>query len=212
MNDIQPLNRTRQPLNPTTTPQPQTPSQTQPHPQSQPQTPPNGSTPNKPHSRKGRIASKVRSYLSKLKKMKPKNLLLSAAALVVIVVAVFWAYSYLTLPAHIKNLHFERSLSSRTTDAPVKTSFTVGEPVMIVFDFNAAQPETTAKLVITKDGKVIRETTMPYLRGDKTSPADGKRYISVVNGAVTKLEAGTYTAKILSNGGRELASKSFEVK
>lgn len=135
-----------------------------------------------------------------------------AAAVLVVLAAIGWfAFDYFTAPARITKVQFERSLSSRTSDAPVKTEFAVGEPLMMVFEFEVAQTETSAKLEIYKGKDRVRSIDLPYLRGDKSSPDSGKRYISIVNGVSTKLEAGEYTTKLIVNG-RVLKTDSVVIK
>lgn len=134
------------------------------------------------------------------------------AAVVVLGVVGWLVYDQLTVPVKITKVQFERSLSSRTTDAPVKKEFTVGEPLMLMFEYSSAQPETSARLEIYKGKDRVRSVDLPYLRGDKTAPDSGKRYISIVNGASTKLEAGDYIVKIVVNDKRVVLTEKVTVK
>ncbi len=141
-----------------------------------------------------------------------KRIAIILLALAVLLAAGSWLVSYFTLPAHITKLEFRRALSSRTTDAPVKETFAIGEPVMLVFDFDRAKPNTPATVTLKKDKSAVRTVDLPYLRGgDKTAADKGQRFVSLVNGSATKLEPGTYTVTVAS-GARELVSKSFVVK
>ena len=133
-------------------------------------------------------------------------------AVMVLSVAGWLVYDRLTAPVKITKVQFERSLSSRTNDAPVKKEFAVNEPIMMMFEYASAQPETSARLEIYRGKDKIRNIDLPYLRGDKTAPDNGKRYISIVNGASTKLEAGDYTTRIIVNNKRTVLSEKLVVK
>lgn len=149
-------------------------------------------------------------YLHISKLWRKVGLLLVAT--IVLGVVGWLVYDQLTVPVKITKVQFERSLSSRTTDAPVKKEFTVGEPLMLMFEYTSAQPETSARLEIYKGKDKIRSVDLPYLRGDKTAPDNGKRYISIVNGASTKLEAGDYIVKIVVNDKRIVLTEKVAVK
>ncbi|MDO4781511.1 MAG: hypothetical protein Q4A34_03950 [Candidatus Saccharibacteria bacterium] len=147
-----------------------------------------------------------------LKRYGVKKVFLSVVIIALLATGGWFGYRWLTAPAQITDLHFERSLSSRTTDAPTKQDFTPGEPLMLVMSYAAAKPQTKATIIIAKDGQDIRTIDIPQLRGDEKTADHGKRYVSLVNGTATKLEAGTYTARVVLNGSYAAATATFTVK
>lgn len=144
-------------------------------------------------------------------KLSRKIFLLPIALFLLIILG--WAiYINLTKPVTITDLHFERSLSSRTTDAPIQKEFKVDDPVMMVVDYTSAQPHTSAKLEVYKGNTRVRSVDMPYLRGENTSPDAGRRYVSIVNGRATRLEIGEYNVKLIINSGRMVVDNKIIVK
>lgn len=154
------------------------------------------------------LRQRLRSYIDRLPR--PKHCLIRRYGLpkVLLVIGIFaliviggwFGYRWLTAPARITDIHFERSLSSRTTDAPTKREFTAGEPLMLVMSYTGAKPNTKATIILQKDGQDIRTIDIPHLRGDETMADHGKRYVSLVNGVATKLEPGDYKVRVVLNG------------
>lgn len=147
-----------------------------------------------------------------MKRYGPVNVLLTVGVVALLVAGGWFGYRWLTAPARITDIHFERSLSSRTTDAPTKREFTPGEPLMLVMSYAAAKPQTKATILLQKDGQSIRTIDIPHLRGDETTADHGKRYVSLVNGAATKLDPGSYKVQVLLNGSYTAATTTVIVK
>lgn len=137
-------------------------------------------------------------------------LIASIIGIVAAVGALAWLVWYMLMPAHVNDIQLRRALSSRTTDAPVKQQFKVGEPIMLAFHYDQAKPQTSAKVEIRKDNTLVRSVDLPYLRGDASAPASGQRFVSIVNGVATKLDVGHYTVTIFTNNVR-VGSISFDV-
>lgn len=147
-----------------------------------------------------------------LKGVKMAKLAIGIASIAVIGCVAWFGMQWFTAPVRISDIHFERSLSSRTNDAPVKTEFGKGEPLMMVFEYKDAKPSTSAQVEVMKDGAKVRTISLPSLRGDETAQDTGKRYVSLVNGMSTQLDQGKYSVRIVANGDRTVGEKTVEVK
>jgi len=175
-------------------------------------------------------SGKKRPFLSKIKKLRPKRFGLDdqsnpkrlprqAKIAASIIVAVFivgvtagFVINYLTMPVQIGKIETIMALSSRSTDAPSKSEFKVGEPIMLHFEFSSAPVGKGVQFEVrsSSDDKVIRSGATTILRAAAGDASDGQRYVSIVNTTATKLDTGNYSVK-LSLDGRVVATINFQV-
>jgi hypothetical protein len=104
----------------------------------------------------------------------------------------------MTLPLRITTADTSNALTSGAQNVEVKSSFKPKEPIMIHIEFEDAHVDEVITYRVTdQDGTVVREGSTTALRLTGDDDPHGHRYIPVVSGDDTALEAGEYTTEFL---------------